>query len=1752
MFTNPTTATFIESTISLSISSSPQILGAASKLTFSYVPSVTPPSPFEIKLSTTSSVLSTICSGNLVDSCTGTTTDVVLKGKPGASAGTLFQFFLDQAQMVYCPIPVPISIQVTSAGFNVEKGNAVLQVSEKTTLVVSPSQTNFISLTDSNLSLDITLPIILPQNSIIQFKFDSSIGLPTSLPSPCPISIASSCQITSGVVSLTFGSGPVNLGKLTFSLSVKNPRSISKYPVIITGKTSTGCEFITGETSVEVKVVPSLSTFSLSGKLLTGIYQKSTFNFVTGVQILASDNFWITIPSSITVSSSIICVPSCKTVSKSTFSVPATSQGSVSISYLYSPSSSSDTPIIFELRDSENRVVANTSTMIGFGERPFDDKKVDSFVEFQTTGKEQKGEVKTRFKSKSYLDKGTQIQYTLDSGSFKTVQMNLTTSNVPAQSSIDSSKSSVTVKLSEPLPPDTDMNMIFNGVNPSKDRIIADAVKMVVISAVGFLTYEGISVTSPLSFICGPNCANCENFYTCFDCESGFSLSSSTCQTKVITQSNSSVWPPFLLFSLHMLFLCIMVILICVMKRGKNIWNMIAAINSMSVMLSLIILVSFILSRNTGMGSTILVISILLLIFGCVCGYFQGQKASNRIGLWSGIMGMEWLRGKFGRLSNGKGERYWDMWNEDKWSRMRKEENFFGIIRSVVIFFIFVMSVVILSKGGKPSLIIVEIILISLWDLIVRVAAVVEIHSQEAEPDRENKMGDINPSGNIVKNGKASKYMNEDEEESDRIKPQRLLIGAANMNLNDSSMTSLNPLLNLTLDVPESIKSSRRSKELERKNSEDGLIVIEDGADNKGQLIRRRDLFDEEDENGGGHQNNLDQSMINPVYPGGVDLNEKGEKMTNKKKILERNNRMLASSPATNRRGMYNMDEIEETDERYNDQENELNEDYDPETGLVLRNNSAGKKRTTLSDGHLSKTDENFSLRIAEEKEKNEREERIRREKAAQEKKEEWLKKKNKQNAKVLFTREGEPQRDDFGQAGLLYLPPDAPHTLLDPETGDYNTKSYLLHPILNYPNQRVKEVKQKYHPSNFPVNRPNLSIDSYKPSLEVPDKLPPKTIEPLVIQSVNNKIGRGGNLLKAKDSMNKKNFLYGYWSDMGNRNYLELIVEEDPEELEGQETNRMKVTENMIYDNPILEKSSKPIPKQIMKKIRSELSNLINDQKLPLSLVLERAYELGIPGISQWKNILKDSDDLSTDNQLNIKRLNGQIFDDVEKGVVRTKDGKAIDLKNQREDDLKIGLYRDSDGNGYLLGDQDPLSLRKGLVKVSEGLYVPLSSQPSSSLGKGVIVSSLDERKPTHVNGQTIKDHESMVVRDSAGEVMNIRKQLNINISKGKLVTDLNRDVDLKVKQDKIMMQNGLYADVNGTIRRYVDDEWERMGRPVDEQGIGSGLQSQLLNDSLILGLKLPSPQRKLDMHEEDSPINPNSSQINQKTGQNIKKESVGNNRTNQVHGVSKRREDHGKNTRQKSQIQQQSDTLVINLIAEKDESFDLSLNILEVEDDMKEHIEFAPQDDKSVNMKTVSIRESPSSRGGNKKMHRGGGGQIGYWDATDTFIKESDNSNYESGTNIIAHHGKPGKHDSTARFTDINTMNTFGKMAEKNILNDRSRIMVSKNGGKANEHKEGLFTNQNTIKSSMDGREHMGVFNSRQNEDEESGRDDNGGSRKVRQQHSKSKESIRKSRKDRNLHSSVDRMFDSNAEKMDHLKRIYVGSRFELIFRY
>lgn len=1732
MFTAAIPVNFVQAAINPAAVAAPATLGARSKLTLRYVPVASPPLPYEIRASSASPILSTACSGALEASCSGSSTSVTVSGKAGLLGGSEVEFSLDQAQMLYCPSPALVDVQVFSGGFPVERGQATLALSQKTRVAAAPAQDSFLSLADANFKLDLTLPVTLPQNSVLTLTFDPEVGLQASASSPCPIPQASSCSLAQSTLSLTFGAGPLAPTVLQLALKLKNPRAIGLYPVQLAARTAGGCEFLEGSANIEVKQVPSISGFVVVGTPNAGIFQTLKFDFVTGSAILPNDLLYISFPSSLALSSTISCAPVCQRVAQNTLSIPAAATGSLSVSYVYKSPTSGDESVSFELRDSKLRVVAQTSAVVSFTDRVYEATLVEAFNSFGSQGKAQKGEVKLSFRSKSYLDKGTKVRYNFDPSSFEALEMSKTASSLDSTATVDTSKKLLWVTLNEPLPADGAFNATFQGLNPSADSIKSDAISMVVLTAADLLVYQSTPITSPLNFFCGSNCAACKTFYLCTLCSSGFSLrSSGSCEVQgPVTPNNisdSSSLPPFIFIGLQMAVLLALCVSVYCLKKGANLWNIMAAFNSLYTLSTGVLVSGFVVGRNSRVGTVIILMLIAVLLVGSACGFWRGRKVSSKTAVFAGLLGMDWLRGRFGVLKV-KEKPLWSCWGSDDWESIRSATNWFFLFRASVLLTISALSVFLLATSSSPRLLIVELLLLSTFDSLVHGAAAIELlrgRSAFMKNGKYSADGLAKPLTNLQAAKKLESPEEEDldQEGNPKRSPSKRHGKAEQGKFDDASIASMNALLNLTIDVPQSIPSSQRADHLKRKTSENGLIVIEDLGDPKKPGGRFEDSPGVQPSSGRGpHKNTAHRNAQNrDLQESEVLLADEKTRQTGLPANGQKGPhpeapgskggkaKITNSSPVIMKSKLPEQDgneEFDEEEEEEDEEEQELNEYYDPHIGGLVKPKRKLRKRVTLSDGNRDSAG-----RLKQAKLEKLVDEQKRREKAAEEKKEEWLKKK-KQAEPNHFRVEGEPSREDFEPGGLLYLPPDAPHTLLDPATGDFNPKSFLLHPLLHFPASKVAEVKQNILPASRPIDAKDLEAPR---EIHTPENAAPASFEPITIRSMKNHALQQGSLRKPAVSRHRPNFARGYWTDLTHdRRYVELLLEEAPDD-----PGAGRLVENPVYDNPLLEKSNRPLPRALLKKVRAELSNLLKERRLPVSKVVERAEQLGIPGLAEWKRLLRDSDEVSTDSLLQVRKLNGQDWSCIEQGLAKTKDGKTFDWNSQKPEDLKAGLFRDTGGQAYLLGLQDPLGLRKGLLRVTADLFVPLASQPSPSLAKGVVVAPDNEKKQTHVNGQTLKDHQGLVVRDAEGVSMNIRKQQALNIAKGRLQCDNEDTVELKAKQDKNTLMQGLYRDDAGALRRFADTRWSDMGKKLGPEGLLPALL-RLPEQALLRELKSP-----LKQHLNRDPAD---------GGRRTKKEKVGLNRTNRTDGQAKIVRPGGQSRRINQPIEPES--LVVNLIANNDESFDLSLNIEAVDDDaipeaVIEQDEWPDRGaETALQERLVSQRDKESLFDDRRNV------EIGVWDATETFLRNTPRSKRESGADARLNDSRPAeasKFNSTME-TAYNTMNHLGRIAQKNLHQSGQTVSQEKREDNFSHKQSTLKTVAFEAETEDPRPRPKRAGRQARSRDKDPGLDRDAKRARGRQGA-------------RPLHSSVERVTlgtEKDLRKMDHLKRIYVNS--------
>jgi hypothetical protein len=282
---------------------------------------------------------------------------------------------------------------------------------------------------------------------------------------------------------------------------------------------------------------------------------------------------------------------------------------------------------------------------------------------------------------------------------------------------------------------------------------------------------------------------------------------------------------------------------------------------------------------------------------------------------------------------------------------------------------------------------------------------------------------------------------------------------------------------------------------------------------------------------------------------------------------------------------------------------------------------------------------------------------------------------------------------------------------------------------------------------------------------------------------------------------------------------YLEIVYEET-EDDEGKPT----ITENHPYENPVLERlshlkqamasgsvSAKHLPQPVRQQIAAELMDMIKQKKVAADVIIKRSEEVGLQSLGGLAGILRSTDTLKVNKELEPIEINGQLFEDFLNKNIRLADGRYLNLRNQNPDLLDRGIFVDDNGDQIYLGHQNPEDVRRGVVVSPDGKRVQLIQLQAADLIQD-IWRDPETGEISFVNGQPFESLKKLVLVDKKGEKVNLRKQNLDDVKNGKLVTENGQEINFGCPQDKSLLERGLFIGRDGVVRRLADVKWQHI----------------------------------------------------------------------------------------------------------------------------------------------------------------------------------------------------------------------------------------------------------------------------------------------------------------------------------------------------
>jgi hypothetical protein len=340
------------------------------------------------------------------------------------------------------------------------------------------------------------------------------------------------------------------------------------------------------------------------------------------------------------------------------------------------------------------------------------------------------------------------------------------------------------------------------------------------------------------------------------------------------------------------------------------------------------------------------------------------------------------------------------------------------------------------------------------------------------------------------------------------------------------------------------------------------------------------------------------------------------------------------------------------------------------------------------------------------------------------------------------------------------------------------------------------------------------------------------------------------GGLKKPVVNKFKENQLFSkWWYNNSSKKYLEIIYEEDEEaqrffepnpsellETEGQKPPMLKVGEQEIgkrdakAETPALN-SGGPADRNYIQAIdnlseKVSTVDLNNHLRRPQLTDTLDQYPSKSPGPSK-KRFSTPNADIPDYEKLNIgdsrpeadlvipqkhlstdqkgPLLNGQKLSDLNQGVLKDRNNKALILENQTllsEGVLKFG------GNRIALNSQDEGTFSLGLIKDNQGKVYRLKDQDLELLSQGVFLDP--EGRVDNINGQQSADIDNNTVVDRSGRRLDLSNQPEDCWANNTFFLNDSETVTFKEVQDKAKLRKGLVIGPGGKELRIKDQYFD------------------------------------------------------------------------------------------------------------------------------------------------------------------------------------------------------------------------------------------------------------------------------------------------------------------------------------------------------
>jgi hypothetical protein len=201
---------------------------------------------------------------------------------------------------------------------------------------------------------------------------------------------------------------------------------------------------------------------------------------------------------------------------------------------------------------------------------------------------------------------------------------------------------------------------------------------------------------------------------------------------------------------------------------------------------------------------------------------------------------------------------------------------------------------------------------------------------------------------------------------------------------------------------------------------------------------------------------------------------------------------------------------------------------------------------------------------------------------------------------------------------------------------------------------------------------------------------------------------------------------------------------------------------------------------------------------------------ELDNPKDSQvtYADIVEFNEDSS------VRSVNGQAIEDLENHVCKDRDGITISIPKQYHEDLLRGVLVDDTGRRFFANFHSKGDLEKGIIRTQNGKPLLIKSQSFQEMDEHGVLRDL-KGKIVEINGQKASDLANGIVKADNGRVeFKISDQTAEKLALGVLVTAGRKEIRTCIPQTMSDFKKGLIKDEEGYLRRLIDQTAEELSQ--------------------------------------------------------------------------------------------------------------------------------------------------------------------------------------------------------------------------------------------------------------------------------------------------------------------------------------------------